>query len=129
MSDKDLEKPEATLTPAAVAAMFNVDAKTVTRWALTGRLKPAFLTLGGHRRYREADVLKLLKAGGPQRFQVRYWKAGVAGPVAAVRGTYTDRQAADAALGKAVEDGYDRPWLMRWDPQASRWERVTDGPA
>lgn len=50
---------EKLLTPAEVASMFRVDPKTVTRWAKAGRL--SFVqTLGGHRRYREAEVLALL---------------------------------------------------------------------
>lgn len=35
--------------------MFRVDARTVTRWANEGRLT-SIKTLGGHRRYREAEV-------------------------------------------------------------------------
>ena len=50
---------EALLSPAEVAALFRVDPKTVTRWAKAGKLK-ALRTLGGHRRYRESEVLKLL---------------------------------------------------------------------
>ena len=50
---------EALLTPAEVAAMFRVDPKTVTRWAKAGKLS-AIRTLGGHRRYREAEVKALL---------------------------------------------------------------------
>lgn len=46
---------ESLLTPAEVAAMFRVDPKTVTRWAKAGKLT-AIRTLGGHRRYREAEV-------------------------------------------------------------------------
>lgn len=126
MSTEDLEGPERTLTPADVAALFRVDPKTVTRWAQAGKIKPAFLTLGGHRRFREADVLKLLNSDGPTRLQVRYWK-DYGGPekVPAVRGTYTNPQSAQAALAKAVADGYDRPWLARWNPKTSKWERVT----
>jgi excisionase family DNA binding protein len=51
--------PERLLTPAEVAALFRVDAKTVTRWAQEGRL--TFIrTLGGHRRYYEAEVRALM---------------------------------------------------------------------
>ena len=50
---------ESLLTPAEVAAMFRVDPKTVTRWAKAGKLS-AIRTLGGHRRYRESEVKKLL---------------------------------------------------------------------
>ncbi len=52
-------EPEQLLTPAEVAAMFRVDPKTVTRWAQAGKLN-AIRTLGGHRRYREAEVRQLL---------------------------------------------------------------------
>lgn len=55
---------EQLLTPAEVAAMFRVDPKTVTRWANTGRLE-SIRTLGGHRRFREADVREALGGFGP----------------------------------------------------------------
>lgn len=55
---------EHLLTPAEVAAMFRVDPKTVTRWAVAGKLT-SLRTLGGHRRYRAAEVHALLaEAGG-----------------------------------------------------------------
>ena len=44
--------------------MFRVDPKTVTRWAKAGKLT-SIRTLGGHRRYREAEVRSLL-AGVPE---------------------------------------------------------------
>jgi excisionase family DNA binding protein len=44
--------------------MFRVDPKTVTRWAKAGKLS-AIRTLGGHRRYSEAEV-RMLLAGVPQ---------------------------------------------------------------
>jgi excisionase family DNA binding protein len=54
--------PEADelLTPAEVAALFRVDPKTVTRWAKAGKLS-SIRTLGGHRRYRAAEVRQLLE--------------------------------------------------------------------
>jgi excisionase family DNA binding protein len=52
------------LTPGEVAGMFRVDPKTVTRWARDGKLT-SIRTLGGHRRYREAEVRALL-TGPPQ---------------------------------------------------------------
>ena len=48
-----------TLTPCQVAAMFNVTPKTVARWASSGMLS-SIRTPGGHRRFREADVVALL---------------------------------------------------------------------
>ena len=54
---------EALLTPAEVAALFRVDPKTVTRWAKAGKLT-SLRTLGGHRRYRESEVRKLLGGAG-----------------------------------------------------------------
>lgn len=53
-------EPETLLTPAEVAALFRVDPKTVTRWAKAGKLS-AIRTLGGHRRYRAAEVYALLE--------------------------------------------------------------------
>jgi excisionase family DNA binding protein len=50
---------ELLLTPGEVAGMFRVDPKTVTRWARDGKLT-SIRTLGGHRRYREAEVRALL---------------------------------------------------------------------
>ena len=53
------DAPGALLTPSEVASMFRVDPKTVTRWAKAGKLS-AIRTLGGHRRYSEAEVRGLL---------------------------------------------------------------------
>jgi len=50
---------DVLLTPAEVAALFRVDPKTVTRWAKAGKIS-AIRTLGGHRRFREAEILELL---------------------------------------------------------------------
>ena len=50
---------EVLLTPSEVASLFRVDPKTVTRWAKAGKLT-AIRTLGGHRRYRQSEVLGLL---------------------------------------------------------------------
>ena len=48
-------QPEPLLTPAEVAKLFNVDPKTVTRWARQGKLD-SIRTPGGHRRYRKRQV-------------------------------------------------------------------------
>ncbi len=47
------------LKPADVAAMFSVNPKTVARWSSAGLLQ-SIRTPGGHRRYRETDVERLL---------------------------------------------------------------------
>lgn len=49
---------EALLTPGEVAALFRVTPKTVTRWAEAGKLR-AIRTLGGHRRFLAADVVRV----------------------------------------------------------------------
>lgn len=54
-----MSNTERLLTPGEVAQLFRVDPKTVTRWAKAGKLS-SIRTLGGHRRYREAEVLALL---------------------------------------------------------------------
>jgi excisionase family DNA binding protein len=57
---------EILLTPAEVAALFRVDPKTVTRWARAGKLT-AIRTLGGHRRYRQSEVINLMKTNPDSR--------------------------------------------------------------
>ena len=47
------------LTPAEVATLFRVDAKTVTRWAVAGKLT-SIRTLGGHRRFHKAQVMAFI---------------------------------------------------------------------
>jgi len=59
-------EPEQLMTPAEVAALFRVDPKTVTRWAKAGKLT-SIRTLGGHRRYRAAEVHALLQANAAVR--------------------------------------------------------------
>jgi excisionase family DNA binding protein len=62
LMQEDSPERERLLTPAEVAAMFRVDPKTVTRWARAGKLS-SIRTLGGHRRYREAEVHAFLAVG------------------------------------------------------------------
>jgi excisionase family DNA binding protein len=50
---------EKLLTPGEVAELFRVNAKTVARWARSGKIT-AIRTLGGHRRFREDEVRALL---------------------------------------------------------------------
>lgn len=66
MTARATTESETLLTPAEVAALFRVDPKTVTRWAKAGKLS-SIRTLGGHRRYREAEVHALLSGIPVQR--------------------------------------------------------------
>lgn len=71
MYRENMPEPDRLLTPAEVAAMFNVEAKTVTRWAKAGRI-PSMRTPGGHRRFRSTTILALLAEG----FETERAKAG-----------------------------------------------------
>jgi excisionase family DNA binding protein len=51
------------LTPGEVARLFRVDPKTVTRWAQAGRIS-SIRTPGGHRRFWESDIRRLLESDG-----------------------------------------------------------------
>jgi excisionase family DNA binding protein len=46
------------LRPAEAARILGVDAQTVTRWAITGRIA-VVKTAGGHRRFKESDVRRI----------------------------------------------------------------------
>ena len=56
---KMASEQEVLLTPSEVASLFRVDPKTVTRWAKAGKLT-SIRTLGGHRRYKESEVMALI---------------------------------------------------------------------
>jgi excisionase family DNA binding protein len=60
--DEPLE-PDGLLTPAEVAKLFRVDPKTVTRWHRCGKIS-AIRTLGGHRRFYESEIRRLLAESG-----------------------------------------------------------------
>lgn len=51
------------MTPREVAALFRVDPKTVTRWAIAGRIE-SIRTPGGHRRFRTSAVRAFLTEDG-----------------------------------------------------------------
>ena len=57
-----MEGRDRLMTPGEVAALFRVDPKTVTRWAVAGRIG-SVRTPGGHRRFRESEVRALLRGG------------------------------------------------------------------
>lgn len=58
MSRETQEPPpisEEYLTPGVAAHYLHVSTKTINRWANDG-LIPCVVTLGGHRRFRRADI-------------------------------------------------------------------------
>jgi excisionase family DNA binding protein len=52
-------EPPSYLRTGEVADLLSVSPKTVSRWAKEGRL-PFMRTLGGHRRYPEAEIRQLV---------------------------------------------------------------------
>jgi excisionase family DNA binding protein len=50
---------DALLTPSEVAAILYVDPKTVTRWAIAGKVN-SIRTPGGHRRFLKSEILALM---------------------------------------------------------------------
>jgi excisionase family DNA binding protein len=54
-SGKAAPTPPSYLRAAEVADLLHVSPKTVSRWAKEGKL-PFLKTLGGHRRYPEAEI-------------------------------------------------------------------------
>ena len=58
----DVEKNDY-LSSGEVAVLLHVSPKTVSRWATQGLL-PCLVTLGGHRRFRLADVEEIVRRMG-----------------------------------------------------------------
>ncbi len=54
------------LTPRQVAALFQVDPKTVTRWCRAGKMTAVRLP-GGHYRITRAEVERVIAAGAVPR--------------------------------------------------------------
>ena len=63
-SDRQPVTSRKLLTPGEVARAFKIHPKSVTRWAIQGRLSYV-RTPGGHRRYFEDEVRGLLNDGRP----------------------------------------------------------------
>ena len=55
----DLSHMPEIIMPGAVAKLFGVDPKTITRWCRQGRLQ-AIKTRGGHRRFHRDYIAKVL---------------------------------------------------------------------
>ena len=49
------------LTTGQVAERIGVSARTVASWVRQGRLKPTYVTLGGHARFDWADVERQMR--------------------------------------------------------------------
>lgn len=86
---------EALLTPAQVAAILYVDPKTVTRWAIAGKIT-AIRTPGGHRRYLRSEIVRL-----------RHGTAGVALGATAGNGRVPTAPGNVALVAGAVVDAAD----------------------
>ncbi len=76
MVDMELREGSRLMTPAEVAVLFRVDARTVGRWEKAGKLT-SVRTPGNHRRFREDEVLRLL---GQRSWQAANIPAMPAGP-------------------------------------------------
>lgn len=59
LQDWEAMSTDQLMTPREVAEIFRVDPKTVTRWALKGRLA-SIRTPGGHHRFLPASVWALV---------------------------------------------------------------------
>lgn len=60
-----VEHTDELLSPAEAAAMFHVNAKTVTQWARAGKIS-AIRTPGGHRRFKRSELEAALRAGATE---------------------------------------------------------------
>lgn len=56
MAGTDENSAPKWLTSGQVAQMFQVDVKTVSRWARSGRLTRVIRTPGGNRRYDPSEI-------------------------------------------------------------------------
>ena len=55
MQGQERPMKDELLTPSEVARIFRVDPKTVSRWAIAGKIG-SVRTLGGHRRFYRSEV-------------------------------------------------------------------------
>ena len=65
---KVVHDPDVLMKPGEVARLFDVETKTVCKWANAGQLT-VVRTMGGHRRYLRAEVLALRNA----KITLRRW--------------------------------------------------------
>lgn len=88
---------DGIMTPAEVCRLFQVTSRTVTSWADSGRLA-YFRTVGGHRRFSESQVLRVLN-GTDQAWQeeLERRRAGATERLAAGREVLKEQRAQDGA--------------------------------
>lgn len=60
MESSERSNGDRLLPPGQVRKLYGVAASTLRDWDSAGKLKSAQRTLGGHRRYRESEVLAQL---------------------------------------------------------------------
>jgi excisionase family DNA binding protein len=61
-----VDPPGELLKPGGVARLFGVGATTLWRWTCAGKIR-SLRTLGGHRRYRRAEVERELARRSTER--------------------------------------------------------------
>lgn len=64
MDNTDSNQPKGLLTPLDVSRLLRIPESTLAVWRSTGRVQLAFVKIGGHVRYRQADIDRLM-AGKP----------------------------------------------------------------
>jgi excisionase family DNA binding protein len=64
-----IDERERFLLPAEAARLLGVATSTLRRWAEEGKLQSGS-TIGGHRRYRESDILRLAQGLGLEQVSV-----------------------------------------------------------
>ena len=65
----NIDERERFLLPAEAARLLGVATSTLRRWAEAGKLQSGS-TIGGHRRYRESDILRLAQGLGLEQVSV-----------------------------------------------------------
>jgi excisionase family DNA binding protein len=59
MSEGSAQSAQKWMLPKPAAATLGVSTRCLRQWAASGKITVALRTRGGHRRYRESDVLAL----------------------------------------------------------------------
>lgn len=65
----NIDERERFLLPAEAARLLGVATSTLRRWAEEGKLQSGS-TIGGHRRYRESDIMRLAQGLGLEQVSV-----------------------------------------------------------